>query len=479
MRSYILFIAVLTFNLAFSQSPILDIPITFFKNRNLKNIQNYSISDIKTENLAIILMRIGDIHCRLYDKNFQLLKEIESYKIEKKYSELIGYSENGQESYSLIFASVDKKEFEAITIDFNRSTISNKKIDLDLGKEVYLSTVQYKGKALLITATKENSIVLREFTDLHTIKEYGRFQIYQDDKEQQLINTDYFLFFTTNRTGTLTKIDSSVPNKLKRTSKENKLYIQDDKIFITFENDDLHTSLNVIDLKDKSIISKVIPYPKGKTSRLKNFNSFVKDGHFFHIASSREEMFFQVKDFDNNLIKEYHIGEGDDITFKNSDLIQDGSNFRSKKRLLKTTKQYLRKITSGNLGIAIHRQDDSNIVTIGSHTVIQGGGGYSFPAGPSVSSVSSGPIIIAPTYNPTFSTFNSYGASKDVYFNSVLDDNYNHRKAATYSDNIFDRIKNYQDTLKWDEGIDVFIHKKKTYFSHFNIKTKTYSLVQF
>lgn len=478
-RIFLLFVAVLTFNLVFSQTSSLEVPISFFKHRNLKNIENYSISDSETENLAIILMRKGDIFCQLYSKDFQLLEEVQNYETERKYSNLIGYSENGKDSYSLIFASVDKKEFESIIVNFENSTITNQKIDLDLGKEIYLSTVQYNGKPILLTATRDNMIILREFTDSSTIKEYGRFQIDQNDKEQQLINTDYFFFFASNRSGTLTKIDSSVPNKLKRTSKENKLYLEDDKIFLTFENDDSHTSLNVIDLKNNNIISKTLPYPEGRTSRFKNFNSFVKDEHFFHIASSKEEMLFQVKDFDNNVIKDYYVAQEDDILFRNSDLIQDGSTFQSKKRLLETTKQYLRKITSGNLGIAIHEQDDFNIVTLGSHTVIKSGGGYAFPAGPAMLPVSSGPVFIAPTYNPTFSSFNSYGASKDVYFNTVLDEDYDHDKSATYDENIFDRIKNYQDTLKWEEGIDVFIHNKKTFFSHFNVKKKTYSLVQF
>lgn len=487
MKKYLnLLIGLLTLPV-FGQQEILNFQNLEFK-RQLKNVENYSLSDSETNDLAIILAQDKLVKAYLFDANFEKISETNATHLRRKYKEIIGYTVQDSK-YTLVFATNNRKKFGFVSIDLKNNQSKTSEIEFNFNAEKYLETIHYKNRLIMLSATKKNELNLREFSADFNFKKIASFQLDSKEKEQSLLSRgflDFDLFGSfINTIGGVTKIDTRVPNTINRTSKENKLYHQGDRVYITFEKEKEHTILNTIDLSNLTLDTKILSYPEGKIGAFRNYNSFVFNDTFFHIASSRDEMIFQIKDFDNNVVKEYYVDRDSEISFKNSPIIQDGSAYSRKKRNLDETKQYLRKITTGNIGIAIHEVDNNYQISLGSHEDIQdfGGGGFGgfagAPTGVTTVPLPNGNSLYVPAYNPAFSSYGGYGYSKSVYINGLFNKQFDHIKYAEKFENIFDRIKDYQDELKWNTASDVFLHNEKSYFSYWSTKEQRYTLLQF
>ncbi len=338
---------------------------------------------------------------------------------------------------------------------------------------------------IMMSATKNDLLILREFTEDFTFEEMSPFRLDNPNEDHKLL-TNQFSFnafdpFKTTIYG-ITKIDNNVPNTISHTSNKSKLYQKDDNIYITVEDEkSKRTILKILNLSDLKLITKTLKYPEGKKENFKNFNSFIYGQYFFHIASSGDEMIFQVKSFDNLIIKEFYVAKESTIEFKNSPIFQRGSTYSygSGKKNLNTTKQFLRKITSSNLGISVYQENNNYQITFGSSEVIFNSGRLSNFQSRGTTFNTPGGSVFVPSYSPTFSSFNSYGRSKDVFTNGLFDNTFNHIEGEVLENNIFDRIKEFQDELKWDTAEDVFIHNGTTYFSYWNTREQTYFLLQF
>lgn len=483
MRSLICYLFIFITSTLYSQEGVLDFKNLDFK-RNIRNVENYSLADSKTNNLAIILGQKEKVSGYLYNADFQKIGEASGVRLKRKYKETIGYIVTDETTYTLVYGTNSRKKFGYLSVDFKSGGVTSNEIEFEFDDERYLETIHFENRMIMMSATKENALTLREFTSDFTFKTIATFQLNAEDKEQRLVERSFgFLMNTSNTPGGITKIDNRVPNTIERSSGKKKLYHQEDKIYITFEDEESHTTLNTLNLSTLELTTQTFAYPKGKIDEFKNFNSFIHGENFFHIASSRDEMIFQIKNFDNEVLKEFYVAQEDSIEFKNSPIIQDGSAYRNKKRELSTTKQYLRKITSGDIGVSIHQENERYQITLGSHELISSGGGYGGvpmgPVGGTTIPVANGNSIYIPAYNPTFSSYGGYGFSKAVFINSLFDSEFNHIKDETFENNIFDRVKEYQDELKWDTAEDVFIHDGKTYFSYWNTKEQQYFLIQF
>jgi hypothetical protein len=485
MKSLFCCLVIFITSTLYSQEPVLNFQNLDFK-RSIRNVENYSLADSKTNNLAIILGQKEKVSGYLYNPNFEKIGEASGIGLKRKYKETIGYIVTNETTYTLVYGTSSRKKFGYLSVDLKSGEITSNEIEFKFDGEKYLETIHFDNRMIMMSATKKNALTLREFTSDFTFKTIATFQFDPEDKEQRLLERSFgFLTNNFNTTEGITKIDNRVPNTIERSSSEKKLYHQGDKVYITFEDEESHTILNTLDLSSLELTTKTFSYPKGKIDKFKNFNSFIHGESFFHIASSRDEMTFQVKNFDNEVLKEFYVAQEDSIEFKNSPIIQHGSAYRRKKRELTTTKQFLRKITSGDIGVSIHQENQHYQITLGSHALMSSGGGGGFvgaPAGPiggTTVPVPNGGSLYIPAYNPTFSSYGGYGYSKAVYVNGLFDKGFNHIKGEEFEDNIFDRIKEFQDELKWDTAEDVFIHNGKTYFSFWNTREQKYSLLQF
>ncbi len=479
MKSFLCCLPFFISSILYSQESILNFQKLDFQ-RQIRNVENYSLPDDKTNNLAVILAQKDKIAGYLYNTHFEKIGEASGIQLKNKYSETIGHIVSHKTNYTLVYRTISQKKFGYISINFKTGKITTDEIEFAFDREKYVETINFDNRMIMMSVTKGNALILREFTSDLLFKKIATFQLDAEDKSQKLINKIEFFF---SKSARVVKIDNRIPNTVSRASTARKMYLQKGKVYLTFEDEESQTVLKIIDLASLSLITKNIFYPKGKISEFKNFNSFIYGENIFQMASSKEEMIFQVKNFENDIIKEYYVAQENEITFKNTPILKYNSLPNKKKKEIPTTNKFLKKIAS-NIGVSVIEDDNGFLITLGGYKITNyGGTSYSgAEGGPDISSFSSGDgggHISFPAYNAVLSSFNDNSSSETVYINSFLNKSFNHIKEKEFKGHIFDRIKKYREELKWIVAEDVFIHNGKTYFSFWSTKEQTYSLIQF
>lgn len=447
--------------------------------------KNYSLSNYLNGDLAILIREKKTLFAYLFDDKFNSKSQF-SFESKKKnrFNVLLGYTIKKAE-YSLVYSDNFQKKFFAITIDFENKTNRLQEIDLEFKNERYIKTISHNNNLYVLSSTSDNKLIIRLLNDnyeFEIVKEY----LLELDKEQKMqLSSFSFLNFnlSTNKpSSNFTKIDNRIPNSLEKTTQNNKIFNDKSNLYLTFDNKTISTLMYKINLSDFSIERREFVYPVGKIDEYKKYNSYYVDGLLFQIASSKKEMTFVVRDLNEGLLKLFYFNKDTPINIKNTPLTQkeevilpfDG------KRNFEETSKFLRKITSGKIGLCAYKQDDGYHLTIGGVKELQGSGMTGFSSMPSTTlGVNSrGQIAPVTTYNPTYSGFSSYSTTKSTYFKTKLDFDFNYKKEEV-SATIFEKIEKYKEDLKDVSTEDIFFHNNQLYFGYYNMKDGLYKLVKF
>ncbi|MCB0400163.1 MAG: hypothetical protein KDD26_11195, partial [Winogradskyella sp.] len=222
----------------------------------------------------------------------------------------------------------------------------------------------------------------------------------------------------------------------------------------------------------------VYEYPKGKIDDFEKFNSFICDDKIFQIASSRKEMSFIIKDLNNTVLKEFYLHRDKPIAFKNGPIIQEGQTaipFKTT-RELEATSKFLRKVSSGNIGVSIIKVADLYEITIGGYKLVPTGGpGFGMT---STTAFDSNTNTFVPVFNPTFNNFYSHSTTKATFFDTVLTENLEYVKKE-FEPGLNNTIDSYMVDYDGITGEDVFFHNNTPYYAYFNLKEKQFNLIKF
>lgn len=470
------FIFVITLTLHFNtfcQENVLS-----FKNENLSQRvkkDSYTLTNTLNNDLAIVIVERKKVMASLFDAEFNQKVSLETDDLKNKYNEVIGYSIDGLK-YEVLYSNDKKNKFAILTIDFETKTMNTSEIEIDMEDAIYLDVVNYKNNLYLFTASDDLKLNILAYDKNLSFKVVKTFTLDDVENKSLLLQSKYRLgtfMLSGSKASGVTKVDQRAPNSIDNTSSPSKLYQLDNKVYLTFDGDGKGTSVYDIDLKTLSIDFKSFNYPTGKLGEFKKFNSFIYDDKIFQIASSNAELSFIVKTLSGEVVKEFYIEENLPITFKNSPIIQEGMTaipFVSK-RELEETKKFLRKITQADLGVTVLKNKSVYYVTLGGFNVISN-------AGPTMMMpmyTSAGTYV---SYNPVFMNYNSYATTRSVYFNAIFDFNFNHVEGE-FEDNVFDKIKSYQEGKNYLTAEDVFFHNDNVFFGSYNLKEATYNLIKF
>lgn len=455
-----------------------DVVLSFKNDELSRRItkDSYSIQNAENNNLAIIILERKDAAAYLFDSKLKELTAFTTENIKSKYKEILGYSIDN-DIYSVFYANNTRSKFAFHQLDFKSKTSSVKEIELNLDKkEILLDAINYNNNLFLFTANNNNVLTLRKYNG-DAFEVLKTFNLEEIKEHTSLINSKIAIgifVLAGSETSNVTKIDTRIPNTIERTSNKNKLYQKENIVQLTFDNNEEHTVLYTIDLDKLDLKVKTYPYPKPRLNdAFKKANSFLFEDKIYQIASSKDEMAFEIKDLEGNLLKDFYVNRDMNINFKNSPIIQEGATalpFVTTRKLEQTTK-YLRKISSGNPGINVQKIDGKYYVTLGGYQVIYTGG-----ISPVVSTPNMNGVFIS--YNPTYLSYSGYTTTKSTYFNTILDLNFNHIKGKLDSNN-FDRIEAFKKEIKYNTAEDVFYLNDTLYFGYFNLKESLYNLVKF
>ncbi|WP_147677744.1 hypothetical protein [Algibacter pacificus] len=463
-----------------------DIVLELKSEQESKRLQKYtySISNSLNNDLAIFIREKKNIQAYLFDNNFKVKSNFQYISSKKKkYNVLLGNKISGEE-YSLLYSNSNYTKFCIITFNFGSKTTRVQELDFVFNDDTYLITVSDNNNLYVLTATGDQEISIKKLNDDFSLEVVNK-QVLDLDKKQKLnLNKYSYLenwtgIFAEKEASNIFKIDNRIPNAIEQVSKDNKIYKQGGNLYLTFDNKTESTLMYIINLSDFSIERKEFPYPKGKLQDFKKQNSYFLDNVLFQIASSNKEMALLATSLDGDVLRSYYFNKETPINIKNSAIIQDGKTalpFVTTREFEETSK-FLRKISSGKLGVSGYKKDNFYHFIIGGVKEVWQGGGMMMPMTTSttITLPNNVPVVM---YNPVFSSFNSYTTTKSTYFKTKLDLDFNYVKGDV-NENVFEKIKLYSDSLKYVSAEDVFFHNNKLLFGYYDLKNENYKLVRF
>ena len=152
--------------------------------RDGPNLKEYSftLDNESTKHITTFLGKKNYISAYFFNPKFQLQSRLFSKNLAGIFKIPLGGNINGK-TYSLFYPNETKNKFSGILFDFEKNTTDGFEIDLNLKKEIFLSSFVHSSKFYLLTGSyRENKMYLYHFNNT------GRF-------ERRIIDLSNYEFF--------------------------------------------------------------------------------------------------------------------------------------------------------------------------------------------------------------------------------------------------------------------------------------------
>lgn len=203
----------------------------------------------------------------------------------------------------------------------------------------------------------------------------------------------------------------------------NKLYWRRDTLFLLMNNYERGvTAVFAFDIRNKKVDFRKIVHNNSATMgpELPAYvdNSMLLDDRLYFVSAEPNKLNVQVRDFySGKLLREYTAGRDEDIGFKNTPIVQEGSFYHPGSRELAHTRQLLRKMVGGSAVLVANREDSGRVgLTIGAWQQMSSGGG----GGGGMWMGGAGPGMTM-TFVPSATTFYSGSSIRSSRFKMLLD----------------------------------------------------------
>jgi hypothetical protein len=479
--------------LSFSQEIVKEFDLKLEKKRDYFQVTN------ETDKEVILFLNDKEkVTSIRFDEKFDIKDSLSTTRPEKKYKEIVGYSQN-ERNYFVFWASEDRKEIAVQHFNFINKETHTTPINLELKKEKIVKEVTINNTFYLITIVKNTSILKFYISDNKgnlndktvDLSHLEFKNIFDNPKDLYTVLTDE------SPEPFLQTIDKDSPPSLALSSKRYKIYTYNPaEVIFTIDNNSKGTQLLRINLHDFTSNLKYIGQPKtvkGQYGAIEfRSNSFLIDNKILQLKTNSFVLFFNVSDFDGNKIKEFKVFHDKEIDFKNSAFFEENSTIENKKTILNTEK-FLRKIHNFP-SVSCYNLNGTYYTDIGS-SVDKYHQKFSDIVGMSsgVTGIGMGNGGLVPiSYGTHYMVENliSYRDKFVVYTNCLFDSNFNHieeklKTSAFEKARIFlEENKEIRENLllfKTNLYKDLILFKfdKNLYLGNYNLKDKKYQFFSF
>lgn len=460
---------------AFSQELANSIPLQLKKDKGV-----FQVVDETAKKTTLFFADKTQIKTIRLDGAMKMIDSMSTARPDKAYDIMVGYSTSGEQT-RVFWSSSDHEEVYAQVYDFEKKGVGGEKYLFPFKEDRFLQVFSEKDKFYILSIIRKTNKL-----KLYVFGSDGKMQ----EKIIDFSNAKFFdyyyhpislyeafgeSFMPAEPAYSLQQIHAEDLTSLTESSKKRKCYLDGGKIYITFDGSTDFTHLITLDLTNFTGVEKVVqkPYIAFNDRYELNSNSFVIDGQLYQIKTSSSKMFFVVKDLQGNVLKEYSKTPDDQLDFKNSEIIQESGDPENP-RILEKTSQFLRKTNNQNSGMAISKNGDNYLVTMGSvsderaSTGMMVGGMFGV----------AGALVAIALTNPTFDSFNSYSNRKVVYINCLFDKSGNHVDGAL-KPLAFDKIRKFTKDRKDLASPTLFRFEDAYYFGYYSKADKNYLLTKF
>lgn len=371
-------------------------------NRPLENGQTLNVEDVKTNDIYVFAADNKFINILKYNKSLFLTNQFtDSIKIAENRS-LIGHSIGDDGNPILYWATDNLRNIRIVKYYLETKTTKALNFDLPPSNEYIITSFQKSNNFYMLSKeTNQQHLLLYEFNNGKAeVKMFDLSGIqFQNERGQNLA------FSTVIRYYPIEKMDHESFNSLDKTTNKTKMYVLDGHILLTFDYSSKKTQVLDLNLTTVDVIEKNFNQPVTKKVS-KTSNSFFYENKLFQINAGKEELLFDIKDFNSGrTLKSVAVSKNDTIPFKNSPLFAQISE--KKPQEIKTTAKFLKQLSALNTGISVLKNKENIFLSLGGFAEYE------------VSNFSYGQTNFFGDFDNGFGGYSEY-RSKMVYFDAML-----------------------------------------------------------
>jgi hypothetical protein len=282
-------------------------------------------------------------------------------------------------------------------------------------------------------------------------------------------------FLRNNNSFNIEKVDTEGECNVEISQSPNKIYVRNDTLFLLSNTIKSVTGVFEFDLTNNNLGFRQIAHNGNVTKEQpEEDNSFLLDDKLYYIAASPAALSLQVVAFyTGDILKTFRCSYDEEIRFKNTPIIQEGSYFLNTTKELAKTKQLLRKMGSGKAVISATRDIANRQVQIlvGSYSTGNSGGiGLRYmPGSPE------GTMMLLPTGG-----FVRNSWTRSARFKMLLNTETNEHVAGKLPPGINDKIEEYTKDMKIpDDGENLFVRNGNYHYVFYNREKRVLSIMVF
>lgn len=475
MKKVLLLLVLVCAVTSYGQEEFLKVSLKGIKNNSALINNVHLLENDKSGKLSIFIEEAKTTYGFQYEGNKQTA-QLTSQGLKRKYKEIIGQAQDDGK-VRLIQKNTTGTKFASILYDFDNKITEETEYDIDLSDQKFLQSYSH-GTACYVFTIVKNSSVLKKWAfkldgsvtsnAIHldskiALSSRPSLDIYNLIQEKEGLKS--FV--------NLVKVENRLPNSLNIAAEKNKMYEHRNGFLWTLDDNSKYTVLLDFQMPDLDPKITFVPKPSLQSDKSVISNSYNVDNILAQIVSDNSEMILQFKDIETfKVIKEYSIDKTDEITFRNTPILQEGAtySFGGTRKMEKTSK-FLRKIASDKNGISLVRSQNGYRAIIGGVRPASGGGG--FAALGTLASV--GPAFLS--FNPASFSYGSYGYTGSTRIESFFNQDFEHQEGEL-PPNIFDAIEELSGN--WSKNADnVYMIDDYVLFGNYQSSIKSFNLFKF
>lgn len=335
-------------------------------------------------------------------------------RFDTDYESMAGYSFENNGNPCVYWSNEDFTKLKSVMIDFENRTTKVDNFTFDFTDESILNTFSENNFFYILTLPKGQDILkfyaLRKGELYEKSIDFSHFK-FTDSKGKTIA------FNSLIQENGLETIDTKSVNPLFQTVGKLKMYIDKNKMVLTFDSS-AQTQIFQIDLNSFSIFEKTIPQQmlvkSGKS------NSYFHQNKLYQVKANDEELAVSAVDLNSgDVLKKYYAEAKDEISFRNSPLLSQTG--RQTGREMKTTKKFLQRLNSSEIGISVYQTPHETMLTVGGIRNVNSTGSI-------LLGITAGAAMVATGTGADVSDMFDAQDLQSTYFEALFDDKFEHQK---------------------------------------------------
>jgi hypothetical protein len=470
-----LLFALLITSISFSQELVKSLNIKIPKKSDV-----FQVIDSEKKQVLLFFSNKEGVKTIRFNENFEVQDSLTGNRPYDEYDDIIGYSISNNKYYSY-WASSNSKDIAYQCFDFENKKIDFKTYKLEFIKEKPIEKITINNIFYLITILKDTSIL-----------NFYVFKNGQMEKKTIDLSDKTFINYENKRVNlweivnnfsefqpalNFQNILNETPPSLTFSANKRKAYVNGSNLIFAFDENKGFTQVLNFNLNDFTVQQKSYAQPYVQETEYGGLesNSFLLNDKIVQMKLNSDVMQLSIKDLEGNELKTFDAYSEKEITFKNSEIIQENGRIKNT-RVLDNSNQLLRKIYNLNPSISCYTQNDRTYLTLGSVSLVQNNNAAMY--GGMIGGFTGALIGAAISSNYSVNNLNSYEKRKVVYINCLFDNDFNHvdgklKKLA------FDELRVFADNNDYLTSQTIFKLSNALYYGGYNREKGTYSFYKF